>query len=436
MNRWLRCGLVLFLIALILVTGVAGGVLLDRQVLSFFSPPANIPSGAESEFRLMAQAWNTIQDRYVNRAEIEQTDLAYGAISGMMNSLGDVGHSRFLTPQMAEQQRNFGQGEFEGIGVEVQMRDGRLVIVAPIDNTPAAEAGLQPGDVIVAVDGEDVTGMALEDIVQRIMGPAGTEVTLRILDPDTGQTREVTLTRARIPLENVSWAQLPGTQVAHVRISAFSRGVTADLKNALNAIKDQGLSGIILDLRNNPGGLLDEAVGTASQFLEGGNVLLVRDAEGNVDPVPVEDGGLASELPLVVLINEGSASASEIVAGALQDQDRATLVGQTTFGTGTVLSTFRLSDGSALLLATEEWLTPAGRVIWRKGIEPGVQVSLPSGAAPLVPDAERDMSAQALQDSQDAQLLQALEVLSGSIACQPQLMTCPGALPLRSPGEG
>ena len=436
MNRWLRCGLVLFLIALILATGVAGGVVLDRQVLSFFSPPANIPSGAESEFRLMAQAWNTIQDRYVNRAEIEQTDLTYGAISGMMNSLGDVGHSRFLTPQMAEQQRNFGQGEFEGIGVEVQMRDGRLVIVAPIDNTPAAEAGLQPGDVIVAVNGEDVTGMALEAIVERIMGPAGTEVTLSILDPDTGQTREVTLTRARIPLENVSWVQLPGTQVAHVRISAFSRGVTEDLKKALNAIKDQGLSGIILDLRNNPGGLLDEAVGTASQFLEGGNVLLVRDAEGNVDPVPVEDGGLASALPLVVLINEGSASASEIVAGALQDQDRATLVGQTTFGTGTVLSTFRLSDGSALLLATEEWLTPDGRVIWRKGIEPGVQASLPSGAAPLVPGAERDMSAQELQDSQDVQLLQALEILSGSIACQPGITVCPAALPVRLPGEG
>ncbi|MFN2166441.1 MAG: S41 family peptidase, partial [Anaerolineae bacterium] len=313
MNRWLRCGLVLFLIALILATGVAGGVVLDRQVLSFFAPPANIPSGAEPEFRLMAQAWNTIQDRYVKRAEIEQTDLAYGAISGMMDSLGDVGHSRFLTPQMAEQQRSFGQGEFEGIGVEVQMRDGRLVIVAPIDNTPAAEAGLQPGDIIVAVNGEDVTGMALEAIVQRIMGPAGTEVTLSILDPDTGQTREVTLTRARIPLANVSWAQLPGTQVAHVRISAFSRGVTEDLKNALNAIKDQGLSGIVLDLRNNPGGLLDEAVGTASQFLRGGNVLLVSDAEGNVDPVPVEDGGLVSDLPLVVLINEGSASASEIV---------------------------------------------------------------------------------------------------------------------------
>jgi carboxyl-terminal processing protease len=426
MNRWLRYGLILFLIALILITGVAGGVLLDRQVLTLFVPPANIPADAEPEFRLMAQAWNTIQDQYVNRSEIEQRELTYGAISGMMNALDDVGHSRFLTPEMAERQRNFGQGEFEGIGVEVTMRDGRLVIVAPIDNTPAQEAGLQPGDVIVGVDGEDVTGMALEAIVERILGPAGTRVTLTILDPDTDQTREVTLTRARIPLENVSWQPLPGTEVAHVRISAFSRGVNEDLEDALGAIEEQGLSGLILDLRNNPGGLLDEAVGTASQFLESGNVLLVRDAQGNVDPVPVEEGGLVPDLPLVVLINEGSASASEIVAGALQDQERATLVGGTTFGTGTVLGTFRLSDGSALLLATQEWLTPDGRVIWRMGIEPDVQVSLAPGVTPLVPGAERDMSAQELWDSQDAQLLRALEILSGVTARQPVVTASTG----------
>jgi carboxyl-terminal processing protease len=212
----------------------------------------------------------------------------------------------------------------------------------------------------------------------------------------------------------VTWQQLPGTQIAHLRISAFSQGVTDDLEQALGEIRQQDLEGIILDLRSNPGGLLREAVGTTSQFLSGGNVLQVRDAQGNVEPIAVEEGGLAPDLPLVVLINQGSASASEIVSGALQDAERATLVGETTFGTGTVLNTFLLSDGSALLLATEEWLTPSGRVIWHQGIEPDVEVVLPDDATPLVPRLETDLSAGELRDSQDVQLLRALDLLAGN----------------------
>ncbi|MFN2226601.1 MAG: S41 family peptidase, partial [Anaerolineae bacterium] len=247
-----------------------------------------------------------------------------------------------------------------------------------------------------------------------IMGPAGTSVTLTVLNPDTGQTRDVTVTRARIDVQNVIWHQLPGTQVAHLRIVAFSQGVTDDLKKALAEIRRQGLEGIILDLRSNPGGLLDEAVGTASQFLAGGNVLLVKDAQGNTTPVPVQGGGVMTDIPLVVLINQGSASASEIVSGALQDAGRARLVGQTTFGTGTVLNQFDLSDGSALLLATEEWLTPEGRVIWHQGIAPDVEVALPANASPLLPMAEEGLTAEQLQASDDAQLLKALELLTGS----------------------
>jgi carboxyl-terminal processing protease len=268
------------------------------------------------------------------------------------------------------------------------------------------------------VDGENVARLPIDQVVSRILGPAGTSVTLTILTPGTEQTRDVTLLRAHITLQNVTWQRLPGTQIAHVRIVAFSEGVTEDLKKALGELERQGMTGIILDLRSNPGGLLSEAVGTASQFLEGGNVLLEKDAQGETRPVPVVDGGLAPNLPLVVLIDPGTASAAEIVSGALQDTGRAKLVGETTFGTGTVLNEFSLSDGSALLLATEEWLTPKGRLIWHNGIVPDVQVTLSQGTSPLLPEAEAGMTSEQVQNSGDAQLLRALELLNQSAGRQ------------------
>jgi carboxyl-terminal processing protease len=197
-----------------------------------------------------------------------------------------------------------------------------------------------------------------------------------------------------------------------VRIAGSSDGVTQDLQVALGEIQQQQLTALILDLRNDPGGLLSEAVGVASQFLTEGRVLLERDTEGQVVPVPVHTGAVASQLPMVVLINGGTASAAEIVTGALQDAGRATVVGERSFGTGTVLSEFSLSDGSALLLATQEWLTPNGNVIWHEGLSPDVEVSLPPETALLLPVAEQGMSPQELGDSGDIQLLRALKVVS------------------------
>jgi carboxyl-terminal processing protease len=336
----------------------------------------------------------------------------------MVDALGDTGHSRFLSPEMVQEQHNFSQGQFEGIGAYVEMKDGHVVIVAPMDGSPAQQAGLHPGDIILKVDGENVAGLPIDQVVSRILGPAGTSVRLTILVPGTEQTRDVTLVRAQITLQNVDWQRLPGTQIAHVRIVAFSKGVTEDLKKALTEIQQQGITGIILDLRSNPGGLLSEAVGTASQFLQSGNVLLEKDAQGESTPVAVEEGGLAPDLPLVVLIDQGTASAAEIVSGALQDAGRARLVGETTFGTGTVLHEFRLSDGSALLLATAEWLTPEGRLIWHHGIVPDVQATLPQGTSPLLPQAEAGMTSEQVQNSRDAQLLRAVELL-GQSAGQP-----------------
>jgi carboxyl-terminal processing protease len=418
MKRLVSCLGIVVAIALLLGIGSAGGIILDRRVLAEYVPPDNVPADAAASFQLMAEAWNTIHQSYVDRPAVQAQALTYGAIGGMVDALGDTGHSRFLSPEMVQEQHNFTAGQFEGIGAYVEMKDGHVVIVAPMDGSPAQQAGLHPGDIVLKVDGENVAGLPIDQVVSRILGPAGTSVTLTILTPGTEQTRDVTLLRAHITLQNVTWQRLPGTQIAHVRIVAFSEGVTEDLKKALGEIERQGMTGIILDLRSNPGGLLSEAVGTASQFLEGGNVLLEKDAQGETRPVPVVDGGLAPALPLVVLIDPGTASAAEIVSGALQDTGRAKLVGETTFGTGTVLNEFSLSDGSALLLATEEWLTPKGRLIWHNGIVPDVQVTLSQGTSPLLPEAEAGMTSEQVQNSGDAQLLRALELLNQSAGRQ------------------
>ena len=371
-----------------------------------------IPAAAKDDFGLMAEAWNTINARYVDRTAVKPSNMTYGAISGMVDSLGDTGHSTFLSPDMLKEEQKYTKGRYKGVGLEVRMKEGKVVIVAPLDGSPAQKAGLRPGEIIAAVDGRDTAGLSLSRVVGLISGPPGTSTTLGILNPDTGKRRNVTLVRTDIIVKNVTWDRIPGTEVAHLRIAAFSNDVTKNLKAALREINNENLKGIILDLRDNPGGLLDEAVSSTSQFLTGGDVLQVKDARGRVSPVPVEKGGLAPQIPMTGLINVGTASASEIMAGALLDHNRAVLVGTTTFGTGTVLQTFPLSDGSALMLAVEEWLTPDGNTIWHKGITPEVKVTLAPGVKPLFPDAEKTLTAGGLKESRDSQLLRALDLLT------------------------
>jgi carboxyl-terminal processing protease len=395
--------------------GMIMGLIIGCQWLGAFTPSDKIPEDAESNFRLMAEAWNTVHRVYVDRKAVNPQPMTYGAISGMVDALGDTGHSRFLTPKMFEQEQSYSKGKLEGIGVEVRMKNSKLVIVAPLDDSPAQKAGLKTGEIILKVDGVEVSGLPIEDAIGRIMGPAGHPVTLTVLNPETGYNRDVNLVRAKIILRNVTWQRLTATPIAQIRISIFSKGVTKDLRKALLDIQRERLGAIILDLRNNPGGLFDEAVGTASQFLDGGNVLFEKDAKGKVKPVPVKSGGVAYTIPMVVLVNEGTASAPEIVAGALQDARRATLVGEKTFGTGTVLETFPLSDGSALMLAIEEWLTPSGHTIWHKGVSPDINVRLPPDIDPLFPGTKKGMTPTELRNSGDKQLLRALDLLAHSI---------------------
>ena len=360
---------------------------------------------------LIQEAFDIIQKNYADRETLDDTNLTYSAISGMVDSLGDTGHSRFLTPEMVKSEQRAIRGEFEGIGALLQMKDGYPIILAPMDNSPAQKAGLRPGDRIIEVNGEDVSTRTLSEVVDRVLGPAGTKVTIKIERPETGEMHTFTITRAKIEIKNVTWQMLPGTGLAHIRLAAFSQNVGRDLEKAIREAKDQNARGIILDLRNNPGGLLAEAVNVVSQFLSSGTVMQEKNAQGEIREIPVKRGGLATDIPLVVLINEGSASAAEITAGAMQDYGRATLIGQKTFGTGTVLLNFPLKDGSGLLLATQVWLTSKGRLIWHKGIEPDIAVEMAPDLTPSIPETERNLTAEQLKKLEDAQLLQAIEEL-------------------------
>ena len=404
--RWVGClALVLLSISLFLA-----GVAVERYVLAEpSSATADTAAGLDAD--LLDEARRVIQEHFVDREAATDERLQTGALSGMVDILGDIGHSRFMTPAMVEDQANYIAGEFEGIGAYVEMRDGFVTIVSPIDNSPAQAAGILPGDVVTAVDGRDVTGLSLQEVVDMILGPAGTPVTLTLFRPETSEELTLTLERARIELQNVTWTLLPGTTIAQVRIAGFSERVADDLAAAIEAAEAQGATGLILDLRNNPGGLLSEAVSVAGRFLPDDTVVVLRqDADGDVTEERTKND-TPTTLPLVVLINEGSASASEIVSGALQDHERATLVGETTFGTGTVLNEFGLSDGSAILLATEQWLTPDGRVIWREGVVPDEVVELTGPVQLLVPETADDLTAEEVAASEDAQVLRALELL-------------------------
>ncbi len=363
------------------------------------------------QFGLFWDVWNLVQKDFIDRAALDPTKMTYGAIQGMVESLGDTGHTTFLTPDENKQREQSMSGTFTGIGAELDQHNGVPVIVVTFDGSPAQKAGVKAGDIIMKVDGVDVSTMTLSQITEKIRGPADSKVTLDLFRLAEKQTLQITITRGKITVPAVSSAMIPGTRIGLIRISQFSDEADAGVLKAISETRKSGATGVIVDVRSNPGGLLDQAIKVTSQFLKDGNVLLEEDAHGNRVPFPVQPGGQMTDLPLVVLVNAATASSSEIFAGAIQDHQRGQVVGETTFGTGTVLQPIALPDGSELLLGTRQWLTPNGRLIRKQGIKPDVEVKLSLGTDLLLPDTIQGLTLTQIITGTDTQMSKALELL-------------------------
>ncbi len=373
--------------------------------------PAGLSKADREDLALYAQALDTVRDHYVDRGAIDPKKQTYGAIEGMLDTLGDKGHTRFLTPEEREQNRKSLSGTYVGIGVTLERKHEGVVVTAPIEGSPAEKAGVEPGDVVVAVDGESVRGEDLSQVAAKVKGPEGTRVEVTVLRDK--EKRVFHLERAKIETPVASWAMIPGSDVAHVDLTSFSNGSAERLREAFEGARAAGARRFILDLRNNAGGNLNEAIEMAGYFLEPGSVVYIRkDASGEREEIEAKGGAEFAHAPMVILVNKGTASSSEILAGALRDNDRATVIGERTFGTGTVLSEFVLRDGSAILLGVAEWLTPDGDSIRETGIVPDVKVSLGEGVEPLTPSEDRALSREKILE-RDAQLRRAFEIIEG-----------------------
>jgi carboxyl-terminal processing protease len=328
---------------------------------------------APSEFDVFWEAWAFVEERFYGEVPSEQ-ERVYGAIRGMVNTFGDQ-NTAYIEPSRAAIFREDATGSFEGIGASVRLDEmGRLFIAEPFAGRPAAEAGLLQGDVVLEVDGVAILGMSLYEAISLIRGPADSTVMLTIFRDGVDEPFEVPIVRARIEIEVVESERLEG-DIGYVSLSEFSRGASVKVGDAIKALEAEGeLKGLILDLRNNPGGLLDEAIFVGNQFIDEGILTIERQKDSPDQVFEAQTGGVATQVPLVVLVNGGSASASEIVAGAVQDHGRGELVGEQTFGKGTVQIPHTLSDGSELRVTIAEWLTPDERQINHEGITPGIVV--------------------------------------------------------------
>ncbi len=410
MKRLLKLLLVAIILFVLLAGSFGAGIFMGSSG-AFLKPGVVRAQDQPADFEVFLQVWNLAHNYFIDRTVLDNKKLTYGAINGLITALGDEGHTRFMSPQEVKRQETDMSGKFFGIGAQVGVKDGLPVIIAPMDGSPAEKAGIKAGDIILKVNGEDVTAMQLSDVIDRIRGQEGTSVVLTLFRPKENKSLEFSLVRAEIKLEAASWTMVPGTKVGLIRLIQFSANLNTEVTQAITETQAAGATALILDVRNNPGGLLEQAVKVTSQFVKDGNVLLQEDADGKREPYPVEKGGLSTAIPLVVLTNEGTASSAEIFAGAIQDHQRGQVIGETTFATGTVLRPFQLDDGSALLLGTSQWLTPNGRLIRKQGIKPDIEVKLPVGSELLPPLEIKKMTLTEIGQSQDKQLRKALEVL-------------------------
>ena len=339
--------------------------------------------GLPPEFERLSQVWELLNREQIDGADLDPLTISDGAIRGMLFALGDP-YAGFLDREQLSLEQEDIQGFFGGIGAEVGMRNGAITILAPTPDAPAEAAGIRAGDVILEVDGESIRGLSLLEVIRLIRGEKGTTVTLLVRHLSNSETVLVEIERAIIDLESVTLLMQVG-RIGHLRLSGFTGTTNDELKEALERFeRSQGL-GIVLDLRNNPGGLVSSVVDVTSQFIENGLVLYQVDAKGNRRDWRVRSGGKALDIPMVVLVNEFSASASEVFTGAIIDNDRATVIGTTTFGKGSVTNLWPLVDGSGVNFTTARWFTPGGSLIEGEGLTPHVVLD------PLDEDEDEDL---------------------------------------------
>jgi carboxyl-terminal processing protease len=407
-SSWVSRIVLAFLLALMLVavgfgTGVGAmwffGPSLRRTMSGIsksVSARADDESSPQEKADLLWEAWRILEREYIDPSALDATDAIHGAAEGLVESVDDP-YTAFVRPLPAQIMDEDMQGSFEGIGATVEMVDGRLRIVRPLPGSPAEEAGLKPGDIVLEVDGVLLEGMDILEAISLIRGPQGTIVRLLIEREDIEEPFLVPVQRDKVELVTVESEMLAG-DVAYIRLREFNAIAHRRLREALDTlVVDEESQAVILDLRGNPGGYLQMAVDVASEFLPRGDLILVEEQRGR-DPEEyrVRRRGLAVDIPLVVLVDKGSASASEIVAGALQDNERATLIGERTFGKGSVQNTHELQDGSSLRVTIARWLLPGGAHLDGEGIEPDIEI---------IPTAEQ------IAADQDVQLDRALRYL-------------------------
>ena len=374
------------------------------------------PTATPQELGVIEEAWNTILNDYVDRDNVDLKALSSSAINGMLESIDDPYAAYFDAAEYKIVKQMNLEGTYGGIGAVVTIRDGNLTVIAPITGTPAEREGIKPQDKILEIDGSSTEGMSLEEAVLKIHGDPGTKVALQVLHQGEETPVNLVITREEINLDSVYPEIIQGNStptptpaptvtpmpdgIALITITYFSLRTGNETESALKDVLASGVRGIVLDLRDNPGGVLDSAVTVASQFLKEGIVLYALDSEGEKVSWDVEPGGLATDLPMAVLVNGNSASGSEVVAGALQDYGRGQLIGTQTFGKGSVDHFRELSDGSAIYITIGRWYTPKGRQIEGQG---------------LTPDMVVERTEQDVQEGKDPQLDQAIEYIKSKL---------------------
>ena len=396
-DRLTTARLPLLLLALSMLVVLAG---CDR-VSALATEP--IPPGDQlpAELETVGEAYRILLDEHVDHEVLDPKNLSEGAIRGMLAALEDP-HASYLSAEQHSREQEGYRGYFEGIGAQVTLTDAGLTVIAPIPGAPAEEAGIRAGDLILAVDGADIEGLTLIESVNLIRGPGGTEVTLLVRHVGEFEDVSITVTRGRIPIESTAFRMLEDG-IGHLWIYSFSNTTEDEVRRALDELEAADGRGLILDLRNNPGGLLASVISVTDLFLDSGTILYEIDAEGDRSDYEAVRRGPATDVPIVVVVNQFSASASEIMAGAIQTSGRATVVGASTFGKGSVNIARELSDGSAIYFTIRRWYLSDGTQIEGEGVTPDIEVE--ADAHPLPIDFE-----------QDAALKRAFEVLSEQIA--------------------